>query len=75
MVFFDESEIPYIFSTPSGRYHTLEIACIFDLLDCWIILSKTSRLSVQMRSYFWSVFYCIRTVFGLTELRKSPYSV
>ena len=30
--------------------------------------------SVQIRSYFWSVFSCIRTEYG-DLLRKSPYSV
>ena len=30
--------------------------------------------SVQRRSYFWSVFSCIRTEYG-DLLRKSPYSV
>ena len=30
--------------------------------------------SVQMRSFFWSVFFCIRTEYGYL-LRKSPYSV
>ena len=30
--------------------------------------------SVQIRSYFWSVFFCIRTKFG-DILRISPYSV
>ena len=30
--------------------------------------------SVQIRSYFWSVFSCIRTEYG-NLLRKSPYSV
>ena len=30
--------------------------------------------SIQIRSYFWSVFFCIRTEYG--NLRcKSPYSV
>ena len=30
--------------------------------------------SVQIRSFFWSVFFCIRTEYG--DLRsKSPYSV
>ena len=30
--------------------------------------------SVQIRSYFWSVFSCIRTEYG-ERLRISPYSV
>ena len=30
--------------------------------------------SVQIRSFFWSVFSCIRTEYG-DLLRKSPYSV
>ena len=30
--------------------------------------------SVQIRSYLWSVFFCIRTEY-LELLRKSPYSV
>ena len=29
--------------------------------------------SVQIRSYFWSVFSCIRIEYG--DLRKSPYSI
>ena len=30
--------------------------------------------SVQIRSFFWSIFSCIRTEYG-DLLRKSPYSV
>ena len=30
--------------------------------------------SIQIRSFFWSAFYCIRTEYG-DLLRKSPYSV
>ena len=40
--------------------------------------SRTNNLhcvkSVLIRSFFWSVFFCIRTEYG-DLLRKSPYSV
>ena len=49
-----------------------------DWLLCWLLVSHNSNSdcmkSVQIRSFFWSIFSCIRTEYW--DLRsKSPYSV
>ena len=46
--------------------HKLLVAKNYSLLDC--------MKSVQIRSFFWSVFFCIRTKYGNLQ-SKSPYSV
>ena len=38
-----------------------------------VMISYNCAKSVQLRSYFWFVFSCIRTLYG-DLLRKSPYS-
>ena len=60
-----------------NRFHTL-----FWCFHCWLWASKCcpgrtlSNIhcvkSVQIRSYFWSVFYCIRTEYGDLRSKFSP---
>ena len=47
----------------NGQYYMEQMSTIQHCVKC-----------VQIRSYFWSVFSCIRTEYG-DLLRKSPYSV
>ena len=48
--------------------------CLIEIYSFYIIKWSHCVKSVQIRSFFWPVFSCIRTEYG--ELRnKSPYSV
>ena len=70
----------YLFSITSQNKITLINLCLITWIDLsvllrWTVLLQTHCIkSAQIRSFFWSVFSCIRTDYG-DLLRKSSYSV
>ena len=64
----------HTFQFTVNRRNTSIFSICFPKLDLHQIKFNHCVKSVQIRSFFWSVFSCIRTKYG--DLRsKSPYSV
>ena len=61
---------------PLKLYATFSYQLVYKVLYIFYIFMQDQHCvkSVQIQSFFWSVFSCIRTEYG-DLLRKSPYSV